>query len=220
MTFLRSLRFTFVATGFLLFAPSIARAQQPEPQPQPPVAAPAAPAPPAAPAEEEEKARFRWGISGLGGVLPWGGDSTGAGGVDARLGAQINNMIGVYGQPFLVIAAGQSVNTGTGAVSQDAVVAAGVEALVDFTFADVAYVAVGPGYVSAAGGRQAVNVGGVSQGAYAGSYFDVALRGGLALGSMKPNRRKAFTIGLDARMIFTPDEPTIVPMLALGYDAF
>ena len=41
-----------------------------------------------------------------------------------------------------------------------------------------------------------------------------------AFGNMKPTRRKAFTIGLDFRAMFTPGDPTIVPCLALGFDSF
>jgi len=37
---------------------------------------------------------------------------------------------------------------------------------------------------------------------------------------MQPNRRKAFTIGLDFRSVFNPGDPVLIPCLALGYDAF
>ena len=59
-----------------------------------------------------------------------------------------------------------------------------------------------------------------SASASTGPYFSVAARAGLAFGSMRPQRRKAFTIGLDFRTIFNPGDPVIVPCLALGYDSF
>ncbi len=198
--------------------PATAPAAAPPPAAPPPAAAPPpVQKPAAAPEEEEEKARFRWGISALGGPLLMGGNTGGVGGVDVRLGAQISNMIGIYGQPVALIGGGASAST-TGS-SASALVMGGVGALVDFTFADLFYVAVGPEFMSGATGSSRVGVTGTGSSAESGTFFSVAARAGFALGSMKPTRRKAFTIGLDFRTIFTED-PVVAPLVALGYDAF
>lgn len=186
--------------------------------PAAPVTAPAPAAPESTADEPQEKARFRWGISAVGGPLFTGGGSGGVGGIDARFGVQINNLIGVYGQPVLLIGAGA--DSGVSGASASALVAAGLGALADFTFSDLFYVAVGPELISAAGGSSSVGTAGSTASAYEGTFFSVAARAGLALGSMKPERRKAFTIGLDFRTIFTTGDPTITPLLALGFDSF
>ncbi len=219
--------FLFGATALgSVAATNVALAQDAQPTTTPPATTTtttqtAAPEPMRTPdPDPEEKGRFRWGISALGGPLFTGGGSGGVGGVDVRLGAQINRMIGVYAQPVALIGAGAS--SGVAGSSASALVAGGIGVLGDFTFGDIFYVAAGPELMSATGGGSSVSVGGVNQStsAYAGTFFSVAARTGLVLGSMKPERRKAFQIGLDFRMIFTSGDPTIVPLLALGYEAF
>jgi hypothetical protein len=186
--------------------------------PPPPMMAPA-------PAEAEEGMRFRWGISGFGGKYFVNGTGGGIGGIDARFGGQVNRMIGFYGQPILMIGAGASVSSnGTNAAtSVSAVALYGVGALIDFTFADLVFVAVGPELLRGAAAQAAndTSAAGTSSSASgeAGTFFGVNTRVGLALGSMKPNKRKAFTIGLDLHTIFT-SKVTVAPVLALGFDAF
>jgi hypothetical protein len=228
-----------LSVGVVMLMARSAAAQQPPAEGQPPAPAAATPAPPAgaepgappaaaapapgaaapaAPAgEEEEKARFRWGISGFGGKYFVAGTGGGIGGIDVRLGAQINNMIGVYGQPILMIGAGVSSSATGGSASALALV--GASGMVDFTFSDLVFVGVGPELLTGGAGYSSAGTGGASAGAESGTFFSVAARAGLALGSMKPTRRKAFTIGLDLHAIFTSDV-TVVPLLALGYDSF
>lgn len=211
---------------------SIALAQPPAPE-----AAPAAPAPPApgtpatgaaaatttpatpaeAPTKTEEEARFRWGISGYGGPL-MGGLSGGAGGIDARFGAQITNMFGVYAQPMILLGAGAEASVQGASASGIALY--GVGALGEVSLADLVYIGAGPELLFGGMGSASAGVAGSSASGSTGPYLSLTGRAGLALGSVKPNRRKAFTIGLDFRMVLNPGDPVVVPCLGLGYDAF
>lgn len=172
---------------------------------------------PAKPKTEEESARFRWGISGYGGPLS-GGLSGGAGGIDTRFGAQITNMFGVYAQPMLLLGAGANASA-TGA-SASGIALYGVGVLGDVTLADLIYLAAGPELLFGAMGAASASTTGASASGSTGPYLSLAARAGLALGSVKPNRRKAFTIGLDLRTVLNPGDPVITPCLALGYDSF
>lgn len=73
--------------------------------------------PPTGAPQPDEKTfaqRFPWGFSGMGGPLT-GGYTGGAGGVDARFGAQLSETPGIYGQPVLLLGAGAAASA-TGAV--------------------------------------------------------------------------------------------------------
>ena len=204
----------------LVIAPGTAFAQDATPA-APPVVTPApAPAPSAAPAGEPEPGvRFRWGITPMGGAM-FGGVSGGAGGLDARFGAQISNMLGVYAQPSLIIGVGTASNDNGAGGSVLALY--GVGALADFTFGDTFYVAAGPELLSGGLASTSTTANGVttSSQAVSGTFFSIPIRAGVVLGSKKPDRRKGFTIGLDMRTIFTPGSATVIPMLALGYESF
>lgn len=176
-------------------------------------------------ARGEDEMRFRWGISGFGGRYFVNETGGGIGGLDLRLGAQINRMIGVYGSPILLIGGGATASAGPNSASTDVSLVAlyGVGALVDFTFSDMFFVAIGPELLRGAAAQAATKADSTntstSASAESGTFFGIEARAGLALGSMKPNRRKAFTIGVDLHTIFT-EKMTVVPLLALGYDAF
>jgi hypothetical protein len=219
-----------VVVASILLTSSLALAQDPTPKAATPpaaatpgnVASPAAagatPQPAEAPAKADEEAtRFRWGISGYGGPLA-GGLSGGAGGIDARFGAQITKMFGIYGQPVLLVGAGA--NASVNGASASAIGLYGVGALGEVSLADLFYIAVGPEVLLGGMASSSVTTTGAAAAASTGPYLSVTARAGLALGSMKPQRRKAFTIGLDLRTIFNPGDPVVVPCLALGYDAF
>ncbi len=199
--------------GAVVVATGTASAQMPPPAP-----------PPAQPAGGEEM-RFRWGISGFGGKYFVNGTGGGIGGIDARFGVQLDNMIGIYGSPILLIGAGATAtNTATSASTSVSLVALyGVGALADFTFSDMFFVAAGPELLRGAAAQAATQVdtnsASASASAEAGTFFGIEARAGVALGSIKPNKRKAFTIGLDLHAIFT-SKVTVVPLLALGYDMF
>lgn len=200
--------------GAIVVATGTASAQMPPPAP-----------PPAAQPAGGEEMRFRWGISGFGGKYFVNGTGGGIGGIDARFGVQIDNMIGVYGSPILLLGAGAAVsNSATGAsTSVSAVALYGIGALADFTFSDMFFVAAGPELLRGAAAQAATqadaNGASASASGEAGTFFGIEARAGLALGSIKPNKRKAFTIGLDLHAIFT-SKVTVVPLLALGYDMF
>lgn len=202
----------------LLAMPGTARAEDEAPAASP------APAPSAAPTTEpqtstegEEEARFRWGISGFGGPLA-GGLGGGAGGIDVRVGAQLSNKFGIYGQPVVLFGAGADASTN--GASASAVALAGTGVLADLTLADLFYVAVGPEVLFGAMGSASSSATTNTASGSSGAHFSVTARAGFAFGSMQPERRKAFTVGLDFRTIFNPGDPVLVPCLALGYDAF
>lgn len=177
----------------------------------------------AAEAEEEEggEGRFRFGVSGMGGPM-MGAYEGGAGGIDLRLGYQINNTFGIYAQPVGLVGVGASVDADEARAS--ALALAGVGLLFEVTPINLFYFALGPEYLTGAVGTASASASSTSAGAEAraatGPFLSIAGRAGLALGSSKPNRRNAFTIGLDARVVFAPGGPAILPLLALGFDAF
>lgn len=112
---------------------------------------------------------------------------------------------------------------GVGAVASNGVATSvtglalwGVGVLPEMTFGDFFYAGLGP-EVLIGGLASANNAGGAS--ADGGAFFSLAARAGFALGSYKPERRSAFTIGLDLHMIFASDV-VVTPLIALGYDAY
>lgn len=151
----------------------------------------------------------------MGGPLA-GSVSGGVGGLDLRFGAQINNMLGVYGQPVLLLGAGAS--SSASGVDATAFAMYGVGVLGDITLADFIYLAAGPELARAALAEAKTSTG--TARAFSGAYLSIATRAGLALGSVRPNKRKAFIIGLDMRVMFTPGDPLLTPCLALGYESF
>lgn len=167
--------------------------------------------------DEEDHGRFRFGISAFGGPLFMAGNSGGAGGIDLRFGAQVNNLLGIYAQPILIAGGGASSGSSGGSASGLAMGGAGL--LAEFAFLDMLYVGAGPELLAGAAGSASAGTSGTGAKADTGTFFSVAARAGLALGSVKPARRKAFTIGLDLHAVFATDT-VVTPMLALGYDAF
>ena len=147
-----------------------------------------------------------------------GGLSGGAGGLDARFGAQISRMLGVYAQPVFIVGAGTASNETSASASLLAVY--GVGALADFTFADLLYVAGGLEVLLGGLASASANVNGEASGqAVTGPFFSIPVRVGVVLGHKGPERRKGFTIGLDMRAVFAP-QIAVLPLLALGYEAF
>jgi hypothetical protein len=190
----------------------------------PPGYAPAPGYPPgyAPPPEDPNATRFRWGISGFGGKYFVGGQSGTLYGIDMRFGAQINQMFAVYGSPIILGGAGVSgTNSSTGSTaSVNAFALYGIGALFDVTLEDMVYLAAGPEVLSGGGGGiNAKSDGSGNVSAEAGTFLGVEGRAGLAFGSIKPARRKCFTIGVDLHAVFM-NKTVVFPVLTLGYDSF
>jgi hypothetical protein len=182
-----------------------------------------APAPEALPAgpvedpmEEPEVSRFRWGIAANGGPM-MGAYSGGAGGLDARFGMQLSSLLGLYAQPRLMVGAGASADASGGSATGLALY--GVGAMVDATLADMFYFAGGPEVLIGGVGTATGGANGGSASASSGAFFSMAGRAGVALGSTGPERRRAFTLGLDMHVMFAGGT-TVFPMVALGYESF
>lgn len=151
----------------------------------------------------EDGARFRFGVSAGGGG--WFADqfSAGLGGVDVRLGVQINDLIGVYAQPHLSfgVASVQKISGATGMFAADV--------LVDVTLADRFFIAAGGGF-----GILNNPVGG-------GPMFRL---GAYPLMGKGDARRKGLMIGADLRLVFLSNAGqglTVVnPFFSIGYEAF
>lgn len=167
-------------------------------------------------AEEPSESRFRWGISGAGGPL-MGAYSGGAGGITTRFGWQVDSLLGFYGEPLLLVGAGASADV-EGA-SATGIALYGLGAMADLTLGDFFYLAAGPELLLGAIGEAETSTTGASAEASTGPFFSLATRAGFALGSVRPNRRSAFTIGLDMHVVFA-SEVAIMPLIALGYEAF
>lgn len=167
--------------------------------------------------DDPAESRFRWGIAANGGPM-MGAYSGGAGGIDARFGMQLSSLLGLYAQPVLLLGAGASADV-SGA-SATGLALYGVGAIVDATLADLFYVAGGPEVLAGGVGSASANsAGGQSASAASGAFFSMAGRAGVAFGSKRPERRKAFTLGLDMHVLFSGGA-TFMPMVALGYEAF
>jgi hypothetical protein len=170
----------------------------------------------AEPSDEESSSRFRWGISVGGGPL-LGGWEGGAGGIDARFGMQLDQLLGIYAQPIALVGAGASVDAEGASAAGLATV--GVGALADITLVDLVYVALGPELLFGEFGSAEVEINSASAKAASGAFFSIASRAGIALGSMEPTGRSAFAIGLDMHIVFV-DGVAIMPMIFLGYESF
>jgi hypothetical protein len=151
--------------------------------------------------EAPDGPRFRGGVSVGGGGLFISGYTFGMGGVDGRLGVQINNLIGVYAQPYLS-GGGGSISGATGATGT-----AGVNLLVDFTFIDQIFVGAGGGgglVGDAAAGQLHLRFGG----------YPLMKRGDNGI------RRKGLMIGADLSVHFVDGLKLMQPMFSIGYEAY
>jgi hypothetical protein len=168
------------------------------------------------PVRTDSPSRLRWGISSGGGPL-LGGYSGGVGGIDARIGVQINRVWGIYGQPIILVGARAPSDSEDTGITGLAVF--GLGALADVTLGDLFY-ALGPeilfGYI---GETKVTNDSNRTSGA-SGPFFSIAARTGVAFGSMRPNRRRAFAIGFDVHVGFANDVVATMPLLFLGYESF
>lgn len=226
------------SASVVVLAASASFAQQPPPGAPPPGSPPPGAPPPgypppgygpppgyvaAPPPADPDATRFRWGISGVGGKYFVSGQSGGIYGVDLRFGAQFGRMYGVYGAPILLVGAG--VEAGNSGAKTSALVLYGVGAIFDITLEDMFFAGVGPELIAAAGASTSVSnntatgTSSSSAAVEAGTFFGVQAHAGLALGSVQPARRKCFTIAIDLHTVFM-HSTTVIPMLALGYDAF
>lgn len=149
-------------------------------------------------AGDKDGVRFRGGISGGGGALifdPFG--TLGIGGLDGRLGVQINDLIGVYAQPQLGVYGGGG---GIGGLF-------GTSALIDFTFIDQIFVGAGGGFAilnAPVAGEIHIRAGGYP---VIGFGDDGIVRQGLML-------------GMDLRIFFVSGIVAVSPMASIGYEAF
>jgi hypothetical protein len=211
----RGLALTIVLTGSAL-----AEAQEAEPAspaaaeaaPAEATAAPPAPAPAVAGADTSsavaDGVRFRFGVSGGAGFFTAASDTSDAKlsftyfGTDLRLGAQINDLIGVYAQPTLGYYAG----SGSGALAAGGLLGLAVAA--DVTFLDRFFVGAGVGYTVYN------NPGGISPLLRLGGYPVMSRSEGKA-------RRKGLMLGVDLRFTSLDGLKMIVmPTFNVGYEAF
>lgn len=168
---------------------------------------------------EEDGARFRGGIRGQGGVFifPDAGEALPAVGVEGHIGAQINDLIGVYWAPGLDIIFGSV----SGMSLSSAI-------LVDFTLDDQIQLGVGPdtaalvAFSSSSAGAAALYGGRLHF-----AFFPVVGDG------EDPVRRKGLALGLDVRLLTgsaafvstssvsaSANTFVIAPQAFVGYEAF
>ena len=212
-----------LAIAVVLTAPALAQAQEAEPEGKPPAAEAAAPAeaatsatPAPAPAAAggdtssavADGVRFRFGVAaGIGffTASTEGGDakvSCTYYGSDLRLGAQINDLFGVYAQPTLgYYSADDSGGLAAGGL-------AGVAVVADVTIIDRFFAGAGLGYTvynNPAGVTPILRVGGYP----------------LMGRSEQKARRKGLMVGMDLRFTSLEGLKTIVmPTFNVGYEAF
>jgi hypothetical protein len=145
--------------------------------------------------------RFRFGVSGGGGILSAEGFTFTYGGVDLRFGAQLNDQIGIYAQPQLgFYTAGDGGLIATGGLI-------GSSAVVDYTIANQFFFGGGLGYAVLN------NPSGLEIHLRAGGY---PLYGG----GDDVARRKGLMLGIDFRLHLVEGYTFIAPTVSLGYEAF
>lgn len=203
---MRTALVSLIGCACLGFLSSTAAAETEPRANAPPVVVAGAPAP-AAPAEDGAKdgVRFRFGVAVGGGAFFADKFTAGLGGLDIRLGVQINNYLGVYAQPHLSFGAAtvNNISGGTGV--------AGGSALVDLTLFNRMFVGAGGG-------------GGVINNP-AGPMLHFRL-GGYPIMGLGENgyRRKGLMVGADVRIYFVTNGAAsltvIQPMFMVGYEAF
>ncbi|MFO0580419.1 MAG: hypothetical protein U1A78_41130 [Polyangia bacterium] len=164
-------------------------------------ATPAAPAAPPPPVRPPDGVRFRGGISLGGGGEFVSGFTAGLGGLDGRLGVQINKLVGVYLQPHFSAGAG-SIGNVSGATAT-----AAATVLADFTFIDRIFVGAGAGY------------GLVNNPHGAAIHFRFGGYPLMKFSEVAP-RRKGLMVGADLRTYFTQVGPVVQFMAAVGYEAY
>lgn len=164
-------------------------------------ATPAAPAAPPPPVRPPDGVRFRGGISVGGGGEFVSGFTAGLGGLDGRLGVQINKLVGVYLQPHFSAGAG-SIGNVSGATGT-----AAATVLADFTFIDRIFVGAGAGY------------GLVNNPHGAAIHFRFGGYPLMKFSEVAP-RRKGLMVGADLRTYFTQVGPVVQFMAAVGYEAY
>ncbi len=172
----------------------------PPPPPPPRVVVVAQPPPPppyygygprrvmVAPEGDINRPHLRWAFGATGGPFI-GGNVGGAGGLWGQLGVQINQLIGVYYQTHAMIG-------GVGSRAGDTIFIGGIwnnEVMVDFTFADVFQVGVGPSF-------DVFSVNSFTEG-----FLGVDARVGVGLGHRIWGHRSGFMLGVDIHPTFITD---------------
>ncbi len=151
--------------------------------------------------DTKTEGRFRFGVAGGGGLIAWDGPTLTYGGLDLRLGYQVNDLVGVYAQPQLGYYQGDFDGvTGAGGLL-------GASAVVDFTFSDRAFVGAGLGYAvlnDPGGAELQLRLGGYP----------------LVDQSQQGPRRRGLMVGVDLRLHFVDSKTFFAPTLAVGYEAF
>lgn len=193
-----------MAVAVVLAASTVAQAQVAEPA----ATVPAAASEGATNSAVADGARFRFGVAGGMGFFTAASEVGNAKvsctyyGADLRLGAQINNMFGIYAQPTLGY---YTADTG-GALAAGGLLGAAVVA--DATFIDRFFVGAGLGYTiynNPSGLTPMLRVGGYP----------------LMSRSDEKARRKGLMLGMDLRFTSLEGLKTIVmPTFNLGYEAF
>lgn len=188
--------------------------------------------------DDDGGARFRGGVSGtIGAFIP---GPIVQFGVEGRLGAQINDLYAVYADFGAQAGLGSGIGDGGTSASIGFGAAIFASALFEVTLADVWFIGAGPSLMYGAFGTFDLSTENSAVGEelslFLGGLPGLKVRTGVGFGSDRPNRRKQFTLALQANIVFgqryrsdglvgfTDNESIgigvgVIPMLALGYDA-
>lgn len=164
-----------------------------------------------------DKTRFRFAAHLLGG--PWFvPDRTGGGGgVGLQLGAQINDMTGVYysGTAAVAVAGGGSgIGAAAGAFVYNSV-------MFELTLARILQLGLGPSLDSLAFGSAGVTATSVKAVALAGTFIGAQTRVGVALGGgSKPGKKGRFMLGLEVHPTFVSGGVPVSTFLTIGGGSF
>jgi hypothetical protein len=161
---------------------------------------------------EYDGPRFRGGVSIGGGGFFANGYGVGTAQVDGRLGVQINNLIGVYAQPYLGGGGGSvggGVSGGFGTF--------GVDAVIDFTLADRFFLGAGGGagvVVIPTGPNTDGGAGAAEQLLFRVGFYPIVWRRG------RRARRGGLMLGADIRPFFISGTALVQATANIGIEAF
>jgi len=156
--------------------------------------------------------RLRAGISLGGGGLFLNNYGVGLVGVDGRIGVQINNLIAVYGQPYLALGGG-----GAGVGSSGFGTILGADAVVDFTLSNFLFFGVGGGagaFIAPTAGGGGTNAGSAEQLLFRVGIYPIVAR------YPRRARRSGLMVGADIRPFFISGATLIQAMGVIGFEAY
>ncbi len=198
----------------LVLLSSIAHADE-VPTTTPEVAAPKRPKPPGPEDAAVRFPRLQWGMSIEGGPYFYNGYDGGVGGLSGRIGVQFTPRFAMYAQGVSLVGGGVTIfeSDTTTTIATEVIATQMFSAIAEVDFLKWFYAGLGTEVVFAAAAGPVPA---------SGAFFGITTRAGLWTSDSEAPRaaHKGFQLGIDLHALITPNGVLVIPMLALGYEAF